>query len=247
MISFFLNKMIFFENIKKEILIFFQLIDHTIAYLFSNIINEKKILKAVFKKKKISYVDIGANLGASINSLSNYIDIKEAYLFEPNKECFEFLISKFKKKNYRIINKAIGSLGNKIFYNYKISSQSSFLKRSNKYFKGLNEIKEKCKIKLIPFDSYFKKKKIDFCKIDVEGMEYDVLKSMSKSLKNIKLIKIEINFLNDFFIKKTSNFNEITNFLYKKNFKLYSISKIKFIKEKIFLIDIYFINSKYNV
>ena len=78
-------------------------------------------------------------------------------------------------------------------------------------------------------------------------MEYDVLKSMNKSLKNIKLIKIEINFLNDFFIKKTSNFNEITNFLYKKNFKLYSISKIKFIKEKIFLIDIYFINSKYNV
>ena len=138
-------------------------------------------------------------------------------------------------------------MGNKIFYNYKISSQSSFLKRSNKYFKGLNEIKEKCKIKLIPFDSYFKKKKIDFCKIDVEGMEYDVLKSMSTSLKNIKLIKIEINFLNDFFIKKTSNFNEITNFLYKKNFKLYSISKIKFIKEKIFLIDIYFINSKYNV
>lgn len=239
--------MIFFKNIKKKILIILQLIDHTLAYLFSNVINEKIILKTVFKKKKITYVDIGANLGTSINFVSNCIDIKQAYLFEPNKECFEFLISKFKKKNYSIINKAIGTFGNKIFYNYKISSQSSFLKRSNKYFKGLNEIKGKRKIKLIPFDSYFKKIKIDFCKIDVEGMEYDVLKSMSKSLKDIKLIKIEINFLNDFFIKKTSNFNEIIKFLYKKNFKLYSVSKIKFIKEKIFFMDFYFINSKYNV
>ena len=96
---------------------------------------------------------------------------------------------------------------------------------------------------MVPFDFFFKKKKIDFCKIDVEGMEYEVLRSMKNSLKNIKLIKVEINCLNDFFIKKNSNFNKVIHFLYKKKFKLYSISKIKFIKEKIFLMDIYFINS----
>jgi FkbM family methyltransferase len=238
--------MTFFKNIKKKILIFFQLLDHVIAYLFSNIINEKKILKGLFKKKKIIYVDIGTNLGSSVSSLSSYINIKEAFLFEPNKECFEFLKSKFKEKKYNLINEAIGTSGKKLFYDYKISSQSGFLKRSNKYFKGLNNIKGKCKIKLIPFDYYFKKKKIDFCKIDVEGMEYDVLKSMRNSFKNITLIKIEINFLNDFFINKASNFNEIINFLCKKNFKLYSVSKIKHINKKIFLMDIYFINSNNN-
>lgn len=239
--------MIFFKNIKKKILVFFQLLDHIISYLFSNVINEKKILKTLFKKKKITYVDIGTNLGSSVSSLNSYIDIKEAFLFEPNKECFEFLKSKFKEKKYNLINEAIGTSSKKIFYNYKITSQSSFLKRSNRYFKELNNIKDKYKINLIQFDSYFKKKKIDFCKIDVEGMEYDVLRSMKNSLKNIKLIKIEINFLNDFFIKKKSNFNEIINFLYKRNFKLYSVSKFKFIEEKIFLMDIYFINLSKNV
>lgn len=232
----------FFKNLQKNILIFFQLIDHAIAYLFSNIVDERKILKSIFKKK-IVYVDIGANLGASALSLSNCIKVKEAYLFEPNKECFEFLKLKFKDKKYKLINKGVGSRGKKIFYDYKISSQSSFLKRSNNYFKEFNTVKEKYKIELVPFDYFFKKKKIDFCKIDVEGMEYEVLRSMKNSLRNIKLIKVEINCLNDFFIKKNSNFNKVIHFLYRKKFKLYSISKIKFIKEKIFLMDIYFINS----
>ena len=69
----------------------------------------------------------------------------------------------------------------------------------------------------------------------------NVLQGMKKNLinKKIKLIKIEISFIERYRGSK-SNFLSIINYLSKFGYYLISISKIKYIKNKILLMDAYF-------
>ena len=59
--------------------------------------------------------------------------------------------------------------------------------------------------------------------------------------KNIRLIKIEISFLERYQGVK-SNFFDIVSYLIKFNYHLISISKIKYKEDKILLMDAYFIS-----
>ena len=116
--------------------------------------------------------------------------------------------------------------------------------RQNNTFKSLKNLKKVSEIKTISFDQKLNTRtKIDLCKIDVQGEEINVLKGMTSNLKkkNIKLLKIEISFL-ERYIGVKSNFFDIISFLIKFNYHLYSISKIKFKNEKILLMDAYFIS-----
>ena len=70
------------------ILNLFQKVDNAISYLFSNTVNEKKFLKSFFKKKKITYVDIGANVGSYSDLLINTLNIKKGFLIEPSPSLF---------------------------------------------------------------------------------------------------------------------------------------------------------------
>ena len=65
---------------------------------------------------------------------------------------------------------------------------------------------------------------------------------MKKNLKkkNIKLLKIEITFI-ERYVNVKSNFNQIISFLLKYNYHLTSISKIKFKNNRLLLMDAYFL------
>lgn len=230
-----------------NILKIFQSLDQTINYLFSNKVDESFILKKIFKKKKINFVDIGANVGSYYDYVNKKINIKEAYLFEPNIKCFSYLKNKYKLKKVNIENLGILNKKKKFFYEYNTSSNSGFLKKNSIYYESLAKIINKYKISIIKFDDYFHKKKIDFCKIDTEGSEFSVIQSMRKTIKNIKLIKIEINLIDNMWVKKSNNFVEIINFFNKNNFFLYSISKIKFHENRIMFMDVFFLNKDLNV
>ena len=86
-------------------------------------------------------------------------------------------------------------------------------------------------------------KKIDFCKIDVQGEEINVLKGMKKNLKKkkIKLLKIEITFI-ERYIGIKSNFNQIISFFLKYNYHLISISKVKYKNNRLLFMDAYFLS-----
>ena len=131
--------------------------------------------------------------------------------------------------------------GTRTFYQYNISSQSSFYEQNN-LFKSLKKLNKKIKIKTIKFDDFFNKNQvIDFCKIDVQGEEMNVLKGMKKNLKNkkIKLLKVELSFIERYQDVKP-NYYDIIGFLNKYKYKLISISKIKYRNEKILLMDAFF-------
>ncbi len=226
------------------ILKYYQKIDDALSYLFSSVCDEKKLIKSIFGKKKIVYVDIGTNEGSFLEFLLKFCNFKQIICYEPILRLSNELRQKYTNQNIKIFNLALSNKKSlKKFYEYKISSQSS-LYRQNDIFKSLKDLKKISKIKTNSFDNEFSKgKKIDFCKIDVQGEEINVLKGMSKNLKKkrVKLLKIEITFI-ERYIGIKSNFNQIISFFLKYNYHLISISKVKYKNNRILFMDAYFLS-----
>ena len=221
---------------------YYQKIDDALSYLLSSVSNEKKLIYNIFKKKNIIYADIGTNEGNFLDFLNSFCNFKKIICFEPIKELTDKIDIKKYFNKILIYNIALSNKnGIKNFYQYDISSQSSLYQQKN-LFKSLKKLKKKFKVKTIKFDDKFKNyRNIDFCKIDVQGEELNVLQGMKKSLinKKFKLIKIEISFIERYRDSK-SNFLSIINYLSKFGYYLISISKIKYLKNKILLMDAYF-------
>ena len=230
----------------KLILKTLQSIDNLVTYIFSNLSKENIFIKRFFGKKKITLVDVGANLGGYTDFIIKNTDVDKIHIFEPSKKCFKYLKKRFSKKNIIINNKALSSTNKKnIFYENEILSQSSLHNIKNKFNSNLKNT-DVYKIECLSLDSYFKnhdKIKIDLLKIDAEGEDLKVLEGATKLLikKRIKLIKIEL--LNSFSgLKKKSNMNEIIFFLDKYDYYITTISKTKFVDEKLLMMDVYFCN-----
>ena len=230
----------------KLILKTLQSIDNLVTHIFSNLSKENIFIKNFFGKKKITLVDVGANLGGYTNLILQNTKVKEIHIFEPSKKCFGYLKKKFTQNKIYINNKALSNT-NKMntFYESEVLSQSSLHNVKNKFNSNL-ENTDVYKIECVTLDKYFygckKNFVIDLLKIDAEGEDLMVLEGATKLLKNknIRLIKIEL--LNSFNQKNNSNINEIIFFLNKYNYYITTISKTKFVNEKLLMMDVYFSN-----
>ena len=176
----------------------------------------------------------------------NTLNIKKGFLIEPSPDLFTRLNNRFNSKIFINYNIAFSNFNKKkrSFYEYKLSSQSSFYRQSG--INSFNDLKEKFYVKTKKFDDVMDHGTfIDLCKIDTQGEELNVLKGMSIFLKKklIKLIKIEITFFASYKSVKT-DYVEIINFMTKYNYKLVTISKIKFDKGRVLFLDAYFESSK---
>lgn len=224
----------------------FQILNFSFKFLFGNQVNEKKLLKKYLQNKKITYLDIGANVGNDIEFIKkifnkNKLDI---HAFEPIGD----LAKKLEEKHTDITvnNLAISNEQNvKMFYESKISSQSSLNKNLD------NPLKIPTKEYLVntnTLENYILEKNIthiDLIKIDTEGHDYEVLQSLGNFYDYVKinLIKLEFLFNNQNF-KDNMNFNKIIQLLYKYNFEILAIPNLKHINNELFLADVYFKNTK---
>ncbi len=225
-----------------KILKFFQNVDNAITYLFSNLSKEDLYLKKKFKKKSIILVDVGSNLGGYVDLVKSNLSIKHAHMFEPSNKCNEELSKKYNKDKFFINNMALSNKNKvKKFYESEILSQSSLHKNKNKFNSSL-KFRDIYKINCTTLDSYFlklkKNFKIDILKIDTEGEDLKILQGASKLLKNKKIQLIKIELTNS--INKKSNINEIIFFLDKYNYYIDTITKTKFVDQKLLMMDVYF-------
>ena len=220
----------------------YQKIDDALSYLLSSVCNEKKLLKENIKKKEIVFVDVGTNVGNYVDFVNKIFKIKTLYCFEPQKELIQNLEKiSFAKKKYIFPFALSNTKKIKNFYQYDIASQSSFHKQVNNY-NSLQKVRKVNKIKTSTFDEIFSKNlKIDFCKIDAQGEDFNILQGMKKNLKkgNIKLLKVEVCFPR-MYRKTGSSYLEILNFLRELNYNLISISKIKYVKNELLFMDAFF-------
>jgi len=113
---------------------YYQKIDEAISYLLSSAVDEKKLLKSMLNKKKITIVDIGSNEGNFIDFLNNIFLFKKVFCFEPIKELSEKIKKKYLSKNMIVSNTALSNkTGKSLFYQYSVTSTSSLYKQNNTY------------------------------------------------------------------------------------------------------------------
>jgi len=197
-------------------------------------IKTKKIsnyLRKISTFEKIQIYDIGSGL-RYLPTLLKFDGISQIHLIDPNDNIEisyinlkKIFIHKNSIKKYKvgILNK------NKKIYYYpaKVSSGSSFLnlrtKKDNSQY-DLDYFGNEKKIlkKVYDFQSFKKKynlKKADIIKIDVEGSEYKILKSIFKKDKPL-IIEVEVNFDNSII---GDTFLKVNNLIKKNNYKLNTI------------------------
>lgn len=134
--------------------------------------------------------DIGANIGDYTQFLLENADKNDLkpliYSFEPTKSCFEILQNKYSNNNNVLLfSKAISEDEGEaeIYYDEDTSHLASLYKRELNYY---SICMDKCEtISMVRLDNFIEQnnlKHINFIKIDTEGNELSVLKSLGKYL-----------------------------------------------------------------
>ena len=205
------------------------------------IINEIK--SALKTQRFISLIDVGSHKGEYISSIIKNFHIDKIYGFEPNNEIFNNLNKNFSSDKIHLYNFGVSNEKGEIFLNKNIESSSSSindLNTNSKYYKkkyfllnflNLKEVTTKSKIQVVRLDEFMNKnniKKLDLLKIDTEGFEYNVIKSIGSRIYDIKLIHIEHHF--DDMIIKNYTLSDIHAYLKNKGFIKFFKIKMKFRK-----------------
>ncbi len=233
--------------------------DKKISYLF----NAERSIKKLIASKKPVIVDVGGNIGQTCKKLKKIFPKSIIHTIEPNQSSFLKLkenTKKFKLINY--YNYALGSENKKkLIYLDETNNQSSSslipfnfnsisLKKKYHPKVKLNLAKNLKKNVHVKNSNLFFNKliKVDFCKIDTQGFEYNILKNLNdENFKKIKVLQIEFMLDDVYKYNSQDNFSKTINLLIKKNFKIFDISNIyKTIKDSRTLwIDFIFVNTKY--
>ncbi len=176
-----------------------------------------------FKNQKLSCIfDVGANTGQTIHRIKSSIFNPFIYAFEPIKDTFAELHSKFRDDpSVHLENIGFGlEKGELTIGIAKNSLWNSFKNLPNSVSDNLNET-----VKVETIDNYVtekKLKKINLLKIDVEGFEVEVLRGAQHALSTnqIDFIFCEVGINNA--DKHHTPFQEVLNLITPYNFKFVS-------------------------
>ena len=168
-------------------------------------------------EKKDLVIDCGANVGEMYFSLKINNPSFDYVAFEPDPKAFECLLLNLKKYNHDLYNNPLSSTeADMKFYLDTYGANSSL-----EYFGKDQYIILKSKT----IDS-FNFKKVKLLKLEAEGHELEVLKSSSRTLKNIEYISV------DYGPEKGKEGNmtlpEVTNYLFKNNFIIVHSSSLRY-------------------
>ena len=171
--------------------------------------NEIKIIEDLLNLKDINnltYFDIGANVGSHILAISKIFKNRvNIYCFEAQKFIFEILktnISENYLKNVHVFHNAVSDNNNQIkikIPNYEELNNFGSLELIKPRYSDNNKIKFSNlyeKVNCIQLND-FKEVKVDFIKIDIEGMEHLAIKGGEQLIRKqrpfllIELIKTD--------------------------------------------------------
>ena len=219
---------------------------------------QQKILEALSKKFENNslsvLVDVGSHKGEYINSIKKKFNIQKIYGFEPNPDIYKILKKKIVDEKINLYNFGISDKNGKIEFYKNLETSSSTINKLNtnsKYYKkkyfllnifNSKEVIKKIEINVLRLDEFIhsnKIDKIDLIKIDTEGYELKIIKSLEKKIENVKIIHFEHHF--DDMIIKNYTLTDIHNYLIENGFTKFYKIKMKFRKSFEYL----YINNHY--
>lgn len=208
---------------------------------FQEKFSREGLLRHVVKAEKPFIFDVGAHHGESVVYLKTLFPNASIHSFEPDPDSFDVL-SASAIEGVSYFNLALSDAdGMASFYRNKISHTNSLFKvnlnsrdsigianavaeNDTQYFEGFNEEVKVAATRLDSFSKQHSIGQIDLLKIDVQGAECRVLAGGSVTLRNTKVIVLEINFF-DYYEHQTS-FLDIENILSPLGFRFFSISEL---------------------
>lgn len=141
---------------------------------------ETAVIKKFLKPGMIA-VDAGANIGYFSLLMARLVGQSgQVHAFEPGKENVSLLTKNVKLNAYKTVkvnNAAISSKsGTLTFYLSDTNPQD------HRIIKDINEKRKSYSVKAVTLDDYFRNKKVDFMKMDIQGAELLALEGSKKIL-----------------------------------------------------------------
>ncbi len=140
-------------------------------------------------------LDIGGNIGAFALYATGWNNKAKIYSFEPNPQVFPLL--RINTQNHDNIKKYFFGLGDKneslILYQNPVNTGAS---STSQQYRGASKVKIEIKDALEVLKE-LNIEKIDVLKIDTEGAELSILKSLKPVLDKIQVIMLEYHSIND--------------------------------------------------
>ncbi len=181
---------------------------------------DNEIYKFKTDVKNPLILDCGANIGLSIIYFKKLYPESKIIAFEPDFKIYEILkynLSSFQFLDVEIINKGLSNkAGEADFYSEGADAGRIVLKE---------DAADTIKIETIRLIDYLKEP-IDFLKIDIEGIEYDVLFDSKDYLKNVRNLFVEYHS----FFGKEQNFDKILEIIKAVGFRHYISQSGTFIR-----------------
>ena len=196
-------------------------------YISDNILWKKewessklKIFQKYIKSGDI-VADIGANIGYYTLLFSRIVNDGKVYAFEPETANFDLLNRNIEENNIENVNTSKLAISDKpknvkLYFGEKTHGGGSIIGYQKEYGSEI--------INTTTLDDFFKGKNIDFLKLDVEGSEFNILKSGKETLKKVRCIVTE--FVPHNLVKyNICNPKDFIKLLEKSNFKLFDIDE----------------------
>ena len=186
---------------------------------------EAKIMEEKIESGNL-VVDIGANIGLHTLTMARIVgNTGQVFALEPDPSNFEILKKNVKINNYKNIILEQKAVGDK---HGRATLYQSDNPINHRIFPQTERATNQVQVELTNLDNYFDSDmidKINFIKIDVEGMEFGVLKGMKNILKNNKKIKILFEFVPKDTIEAGFIPIELLDYLTSNGFKLYCMDE----------------------
>lgn len=255
---------------KNHLLIYKSLIIRIIKnYLFLSKFKKKPfelfIISEIVNPKNTIF-DIGANLGQTVDKFLLINKKLTIYVFEPFYKYFYYLKNKYNRyKNIKVFNYGVGDKNKTQDFYYTSNKKHQYAFSFNK----ANYLENKTKVRIIRLDSKFIKiKNIEIIKVDVEGLEYQVLLGSKKIIiKNKPFIFLEVTsstidkcifllrklgylaLIYEYYIFKNPSLgwtknNVISSNIYKKSF--YKVDNFLNQKNKTFVLNLFIFQKNFN-
>ena len=188
--------------------------------------SESKIMEEEIKVGNI-VVDVGANIGLHTLNMARIVgNTGQVFAFEPDPSNFKILEKNVKVNNYQNIILEQKAVGDKHGRTTLYQSDNPGMHR---IFPQTKQAKGQVQVELTSLDKYFIDSnladKINFIKIDVEGLEFSVLKGMKNILKNNKKIKMIFEFMPKNIMEACFTPIELLNYLTSYDLKLFCIDE----------------------
>jgi FkbM family methyltransferase len=181
-----------------------------------------------FNKEKINYIDVGASDGISVRYFKKFLEFKKIICYEPNL-FFKKRLEKLRSRKIEIHYNGLSNNNNNLklyvpvynFFNFKMYLHTYLFYKKKDLEKQINLdffFKKNIKIETVKYSLMKPKIKNfepDLIKIDVNGHEFEIIKSLQKIIFNSKPAII---------VERGSHIKKISKILEKKKYNKYSFN-----------------------